>query len=155
MYGIGKAFSAVNTDARDARGILSLRKDATAFWATLWMLCLIHWLKPSTKTRNAAGHMLLGLGGFLSFITDKQGVMIGLWLIGLSLLIAWIRYRREQEFRHLVFFASSFAISFGFYLCWDYLLCPYIINAVRGYPPDRSWSSLSFFLNHDHASYIK
>ena len=130
-------------------------KTVTAFWAALWILFLIHWLKPTTKPRNVAGYMLLGLGGFLSFLTDKQGVMIGLWLIGLSLLIAWIRNRLEQEFRHLVFFASSFAIAFGFYLYWDYLLCPYIINAVRGHPPDRSWTSLGFFLLHDHASYAR
>ena len=130
-------------------------KTMAAFWAALGILCLIYWLKPAGKPRNAVAYILLGLGAFLSFVTDKQGVMIGLWLIGLSLLIAGIRYRREQEFRHLLFFASSCAIAFGLYLCWDYLLCPYIINAVRGHPPYRGWTSLKFFLLHDPASYLQ
>ena len=130
-------------------------KTMAAFWAALGILCLIHWLKPPTKSHNLVIYILLGLGAFLSFVTDKQGVMIGLWLIGLSLLIARLRSRREQEFRHLLFFASSFTIAFGLYLLWDYLLCPYIINAVRGHPPDRSWTSLSFFLLHDFAGYLR
>lgn len=128
-------------------------KSMAAFWAALGMLCLIHWLKPPTKPRHAVVYMLLGLGAFLSFVTDKQCVMVGLWLIGLSLLIAGIRHRHKQEFRHLLFFASSFTIAFGIYLVWDYLLCPYIITEVRGHPPDRSWTSLSFFLLHDFEGY--
>ena len=130
-------------------------KTVTAFWAALWILCLIHWLKPVARRPNVLAYMLLGLGAFLSFITDKQAVMIGLWLIGLSLMMAGIRRYQNQTHRHLIFFAASFTAAFCFYLYWDYQLCPYIIKAVRGYPPDRSWSSLSFFLNHDHASYIK
>ena len=130
-------------------------KTVTAFWTALWILCLIHWLKPITKPRNVIAYILLGLGAFLSFITDKQGVMIGLWLIGLSLIMAGIRRYQNQTYRHLRCFAASFTAAFCFYLYWDYQLCPYIINAVRGYPPDRSWTSLSFFLLHDQASYIK
>ena len=130
-------------------------KTMAAFWAAIGILCLIHWLKPPTKPHNVVVYILLGLGAFLSFVTDKQGVMIGLWFIGLSLLMTGIRHRRKQEFRHLLFFASSFTIAFGFYLFWDYLLCPYIINAVRGHPPDRSWASLSFFLLHDFDGYLR
>ena len=130
-------------------------KTVTAFWTALWILCLIHWLKPNAKPENVAAYILLGLGAFLSFITDKQGVMVGLWLIGLSLIMGLIRRHQNQSCRRLVCFAASFAAAFCFYLYWDYQLCPYIIEAVRGYPPDRGWSSLSFFLNHNHASYIK
>lgn len=130
-------------------------KTVTAFWAALWILCLIHWLKPPTKTRHMVVYILLGLGAFLSYITDKQGVMIGLWLIGLSLIMAVFRHHQNQSYRHLMFFAASFAGAFCFYLYWDYQLCPYIIRTVNGYQPDRSWSSLSFFLHHDLASYIK
>ena len=129
-------------------------KTVTAFWVALWILCMIHWLKPVTRPSNVLAYMLLGLGAFLSFITDKQAVMIGLWVLGLSLIMAGIRRYQNQTHRHLLFFAGSFTAAFCFYLYWDYQLCPYIIKAVRGYPPDRSWSSLSFFLNHDHASYI-
>ena len=130
-------------------------KTVAAFWTALWILCLIHWLKPIARPPNVFAYMLLGLGAFLSFITDKQAVMIGLWLIGLSLIVAGIRRYQNLTCRHLTYFAISFTAAFCFYLFWDYQLCPYIIGAVRGYPPDRSWSSLSFFLNHDHASYIK
>lgn len=130
-------------------------KTMAAFWAALGILCLIQWLKPPTKPHSLVGYMLLGFGAFLSYVTDKQGVMIGLWLIALSLLIAGIRHRRGQEFRQLLLFASSFTVAFGFYLVWDYLLCPYIINAVRGHPPDRSWTSLSFFLLHDFDGYVR
>ena len=130
-------------------------KTVTAFWGALWILCLIYWLKPVARPPNVLAYMLLGLGAFLSFITDKQAVMIGLWLIGLSLMMAGIRRYQNLTCRHLLFFAASFTAAFCFYLYWDYQLCPYIIKAVRGYPPDRSWSSLSFFLNHDHASYIR
>ena len=130
-------------------------KTVTAFWAALWILCLIHWLKPASKPQNPIAYVLLGLGAFLSFITDKQAVMIGLWLIGLSLIMGLIRRYRNQTCRRLVYFAASFTAAFCFYLYWDYQLCPYIIEAVRGYPPDRGWSSLSFFLLHDHASYMK
>ena len=130
-------------------------KIMAAFWAALGILCLIHWLKPPSKPHNVIVYVLLGLGAFLSFVTDKQGVMIGLWLIALSLLIAGIRHRSGQEFRHLLFFASAFSIAFGFYLVWDYLVCPYIINAVRGHPPDRSWTSLRFFLLHDFDGYVR
>ncbi len=129
-------------------------KTVTAFWAALWILCLIHWLKPATKPQNVVAYMLLGLGAFLSFITDKQGVMIGLWLIGLGLLLAAIRRHYGGAYRHLLYFALSFSAAFCFYLYWDYQLCPYIINAVRGHPPDRGWTSLSFFLLQDPASYI-
>ena len=130
-------------------------KTVTAFWAALWILCLIHWLKPPTKPRNIIAYILLGLGAFLSYITDKQGVMIGLWLIGLSIIMAVFRRHQNQPYRHLLYFAASFAAAFCFYLYWDYQLCPYIIKAVNGYHPDRSWSSLSFFLHHDLASYIR
>ena len=130
-------------------------KTVTAFWAALGVLCLIHWLKPATKPQNVVAYILLGLGAFLSFVTDKQGVMIGLWLIGLSLIMAVIRRYQNQAYRHLLFFALSFTVAFCFYLYWDYQLCPYIINAVRGHPPDRGWTSLSFFLLHDHASYLR
>ncbi len=130
-------------------------KTVTAFWAALWILCLIHWLKQPTKPRHVVTHILLGLGAFLSYITDKQGVMIGLWLIGLSIIMAVFRRHRNQTYRHLLFFAASFAGAFCFYLYWDYQLCPYIIKAVNGFHPDRSWSSLSFFLSHDLVSYIR
>ena len=130
-------------------------KTVTEFWAALWILCLIHWLKSATKPRNAVPYILLSLGAFSSFITDKQGVMIGLWLIGLSLFIAVIRRYQTQAYRHLLYFAVSFSAAFCFYLYWDYQLCPYIIDVVRGYPPDRGWSSLGFFLLHDPASYIR
>ena len=130
-------------------------KTVTAFWAAFWILCLIHWLKPPTKPRNIIAYILLGLGAFLSYITDKQGVMIGLWLIGLSIIMAVFRRHQNQTYRHLMFFAASFAAAFCFYLYWDYQLCPYLIKAVNGYHPDRSWSSLSFFLHHDLASYIR
>ena len=130
-------------------------KTVTAFWAALWILCLIHWLKPPTKPRNIIAYILLGLGAFLSYITDKQGVMIGLWLIGLGIIMAVFRRHQNQPYRHLLYFAASFAAAFCFYLYWDYQLCPYIIKAVNGYHPDRSWSSLSFFLHHDLASYIR
>lgn len=126
-----------------------------AFWAALWIFYLIRWLKPGAQPRGLIPYILLSLGAFLSFITDKQGVMIGLWLIGLSLLIAVIRRRHGGAFRHLIHFAVSFSVAFGFYLGWDYLLCPYIINAVRGHPPFRGWSSLNFFLLHDQASYMR
>ena len=130
-------------------------KTVTAFWAALWILCLIHWLKQPTKPRHVVAYILLGLGAFLSYITDKQGVMIGLWLIGLSIIIAVFRRHQNQTYRHLLFFAASFSGAFCFYLYWDYRLCPYIIKAVNGFHPDRSWSSLSFFLSHDVASYIR
>ena len=130
-------------------------KTIAAFWTAFWIFCLIHWLKPITKPRNVIAYMLLGMGAFLSFITDKQGVMIGLWLIGLSLIMAGIRRYQNRTCRHLAYFAASFTVAFCFYLYWDYQLCPYIIKAVRGYYPDRSWSSLSFFLNHNQASYMK
>ena len=130
-------------------------KIIAAFWAALWILCLIRWLKPAVKARGSVTYILLSLGTFLSFITDKQGVMIGMWLIGLSLLIAVIRRQQGDAYRHLLHFAVSFSVAFGFYICWDYLLCPYIINAVRGHPPFRGWSSLSFFLLHDQASYMR
>ena len=130
-------------------------KTVTAFWTALWILCLIHWLKPPTKPRNAATYILLGLGAFLSFITDKQGVMIGLWLISLSLIVAAIQRHQKQTYRRLIYFAASFTAAFCFYLYWDYQLCPYIIKAVNGYQPDRSWSSLSFFLEHDFAPYMR
>ena len=130
-------------------------KTVTAFWTALGILCLIRWLKPATKPRNVIAYILLVLGAFLSYITDKQGVMIGLWLIGLSLIMAVIRRHYGQAYRHLLFFALSFTAAFCFYLYWDYLLCPYIIKAVRGYYPDRSWTSLSFFLLHDHSSYLR
>ena len=130
-------------------------KTIAAFWGALWIFCLIHWLKPVANPRNVIVYVLLGLGAFLSFITDKQAVMIGLWLIGLTLILAGIRRYQNLTCRHLAYFTVSFTAAFCFYLYWDYALCPYIIKAVRGYPPDRSWSSLSFFLNHDHASYIK
>ena len=129
-------------------------KTVTAFWAALWILCLIHWLTQPTKPRHVVAYILLGLGAFLSYITDKQGVMIGLWLIGLSIIMAVFRRHRNQTYRHLLFFAASFAVAFCFYLYWDYRLCPYIIHAVNGYLPDRSWSSLNFFVTHDLASYI-
>ena len=121
-------------------------KTVAAFWGGLWILCLIRWLKPITKPRNVIAYVLLGLGAFLSFITDKQVVMMGLWLIGLSLILAGTRRYQNQSCRHLIYFATSFSAAFCFYLCWDYELCPYIIENVRGYPPDRGWSSLSFFL---------
>ncbi len=130
-------------------------KTVAAFWAGLWIFCLIRWLKPITKKRSVVAYLLLGLGAFLSFITDKQAVMIGLWLIGLSLILAGIRRYQNQSCRHIMYFAASFSAAFCFYLYWDYELCPYIIESVRGYPPDRSWSSLSFFLNHDLSSHIK
>lgn len=130
-------------------------KTVTAFWAALWILCLIRWLKPSTKGRNAVAYILLGLGAFLSYITDKQGVMIGLWLIGLSIIMAVIRRQQNLTYRHLVFFSVPFTAAFCFYLYWDYQLCPYIMKNVSGYLPDRSWSSLSFFLHQDFASYMK
>ncbi len=130
-------------------------KTVTAFWAALWILCLIRWLKPSTKERNAVAYILLGLGAFLSYITDKQGVMIGLWLIGLSIIMAVIRRHQNLTYRHLVFFSVPFTAAFCFYLYWDYQLCPYIMKNVSGYLPDRSWSSLSFFLHQDFASYMK
>ena len=130
-------------------------KTIAAFWAGLWIFCLMRWLKPITKKRSVIAYLLLGLGAFLSFITDKQGVMIGLWLIGLSLVLAGIRCYQNQSCRHIIYFAASFSAAFCFYLYWDYELCPYIIETVRGYPPDRSWSSLSFFLNHDLSLYIK
>ena len=130
-------------------------KTVTAFWAALWILCLIHWLKRPTKPWHVVAYILLGLGAFLSYITDKQGVMIGLWLIGLSIIIAVFRRHQNQTYRHLLFFAASFSGAFCFYLYWDYRLCPYIIKAVNGFHPDRSWSSLSFFLSHDVASYIR
>ena len=129
-------------------------KTIAAFWTGLWIFCLIQWLKPIAKKRSVIAYMLLGLGAFLSFITDKQGVMIGLWLIGLSLVLAGIRRYQNRTCRHLICFAASFSAAFCFYLYWDYELCPYIIESVRGYPPDRSWSSLSFFLNHDLSSHI-
>ena len=129
-------------------------KTVTAFWTALWILCIIRWLKPVVKPRNVVAYILLSLGAFLSFITDKQGVMIGLWLIGLSLIMAGIRRYQNNTCRHLLFFAGSFFAAFCFYLYWDYKLCPYIIKAVNGYYPDRGWSSLSFFLHHDGASYI-
>ena len=129
-------------------------KTVAAFWGALWILCLIHWLKPITKPRNVIAYVLLGLGAFLSFITDKQAVMIGLWVLGLSLIMAGTRRYQNQSCRHLIYFAASFSAAFCFYLYWDYQLCPYIIETVRGYPPDRSWSSLSFFLNHDQSSYM-
>ena len=130
-------------------------KTVTAFWGALWILCLIRWLKPITNSRHVFAYVLLGLGAFLSFITDKQAVMIGLWLIGLSLILAGIRRYQNESRRHIIYFATSFSAAFCFYLFWDYGLCPYIIETVRGYPPDRGWSSLSFFLNHDLSSYIK
>ena len=130
-------------------------KTVTAFWTALGILCLIRWLKPATKPRNVVVYILLGLGAFLSYITDKQGVMIGLWLIGLSMMMAIFRHHQNQTYRHLLFFAASFAGAFCLYLYWDYQLCPYIIKVVNGYHPDRSWSSLSFFLHHDLASYIR
>ena len=130
-------------------------KTVTAFWTALWILCVIHWLKQPTKPRHVVVYILLGLGAFLSYITDKQGVMIGLWLIGLSIIMAVFRCHRNQTYRHLLFFAASFGVAFCFYLYWDYQLCPYIINAVNGYLPDRSWSALSFFLSHDVASYSR
>ena len=129
-------------------------KTVTAFWTALWILCLIHWLKQPAKPWHAASYILLGLGAFLSYITDKQGVMTGLWLIGLSGIMAVIRRHRNQTYRHFLFFAASFAGAFCFYLYWDYRLCPYIIQAVNGYHPDRSWSSLSFFLSQGAAAYI-
>ena len=129
-------------------------KTIAAFWGALWIFCLIHWLKPVANPRNVIVYVLLCLGAFLSFITDKQSVMIGLWIIGLSLILAGIRRYRNQSCRHIVYFAASFSAAFCFYLYWDYELCPYIIKTVRGYPPDRSWSSLSFFLNHDQSSYM-
>lgn len=130
-------------------------KTVTAFWGGLWILCLIRWLKPVTKPHHVFAYALLGLGAFLSFITDKQAVMIGLWLIGLSLILAGIRRYQNRTCRHLIHFAASFSVAFCFYLYWDYKLCPYIIETVRGYPPDRSWSSLSFFLDHDQSLYMK
>ena len=130
-------------------------KTVTAFWAALWILCLVRWLKLPTKPRHVVVYILLGLGAFLSYITDKQGVMIGLWLIGLSIIMAVFRRHQNQTYRHLMFFAASFAGAFCFYLYWDYRLCPYIITAVNGYYPDRSWSSLSFFLDHDFDSYMR
>ena len=130
-------------------------KTVTAFWTALGILCLIRWLKPATKPRNVIAYILLGLGAFLSYITDKQGVMIGLWLIGLSIIMAVFRRHQNQTYRHLLYFAASFAGAFCLYLYWDYQLCPYIIKVVNGYHPDRSWSSLSFFLHHDLASYIR
>ena len=130
-------------------------KTVTAFWAALGILCLIRWLKPVITRHSVFAYALLGFGAILSFITDKQAVMIGLWLIGLSLIMGWIRCYRNQSCRHLIFFAASFSAAFCFYVYWDYGLCPFIIETVRGYPPDRSWSSLSFFLNHDQSSYMK
>ncbi len=130
-------------------------KTVTAFWTALWILCLLQWLKPPPKARNIVPYILLSLGAFLSFITDKQGVLIGLWLIGLSLILGLIRRFQNQSHRHLLFFAVSFSAAFCFYLYWDYRLCPYIIDAVRGHPPDRGWSSLSFFLHQDQASYMR
>ena len=129
-------------------------KAVTAFWTALWILCIIRWLKPVVKPRNIVAYVLMSLGAFLSYITDKQGVMIGLWLIGLSIIMAVFRRHRNQTYRHLLFFAASFAGAFCVYLYWDYQLCPYIIKAVNGYHPDRSWSSLNFFLTPDLASYI-
>ena len=130
-------------------------KAVTAFWTALWILCIMRWLKPVVKPRNIVVYILLSLGAFLSFITDKQGVMIGLWLIGLSLIMAMIRRYQNQTYRHLLFFACSFTVAFCFYLYWDYQLCPYIMKNVSGYLPERSWSSLSFFLHQDFASYMK
>ena len=80
-------------------------KTMAAFWAALGTLCLIHWLKPPTKPHNLIVYTLLGLGAFLSFVTDKQGVMIGLWLMGLSLLIAGIRHRRGQKNSGIFYFS--------------------------------------------------
>ncbi|HHZ90709.1 TPA: hypothetical protein EYN98_10135 [Candidatus Poribacteria bacterium] len=129
-------------------------KTVTAFWASLWILYFIRCLKASAKPQNIALYILLPLGIFLSFITDKQGVLIGLWLIGLSLLMAIIRLSYKQAHWRILLFALSFTLAFCFYLYWDYSLCPYIIKSVRGNYPDRGWSSLSFFLQLDLSSYI-
>ena len=128
-------------------------KTVTAFWVSLWILYLIRGLKPSAKPQNIALYILLLIGIFLSFITDKQGVLIGLWLIGLSLLMTIIRLFYKQSRSHLLLFALSLTLAFCFYLYWDYSLCPYIIKSVRGAYPDRGWSSLSFFLQIDSFSY--
>ena len=128
-------------------------KTVTAFWASLWILYLIRGLKPSIKPQNMVLYILLFLGIFLSFVTDKQGVLIGLWLIGLSLLMAVIRLFYKQPRSHFILFALSLTLAFCFYLYWDYSLCPHIIKTVRGSYPDRGWSSLSFFLQIDLFSY--
>ena len=120
-------------------------KTVAAFWTALWILCLIHWLKPIARPPNVFAYMLLGLGAFLSFITDKQAVMIGLWLIGLSLIVAGIRRYQNLTCRHLTYFAISFTAAFCFYLFWDYQLCPYIIGS-RSRIPSRSELVLPEFL---------
>ncbi len=129
-------------------------KTVIAFWASLWMLFLIRGLKRSIKPKNIALYILLFLGIFLSFVTDKQGVLIGLWLTGLSLVIAIIRLFYKHPKSDFLLFASSLIFAFCFYLYWDYSLCPYIIKTVRGSYPDRGWSSLSFFLKIDPLSYV-
>ena len=144
MHGVSDAFSADTADARHAWHIFSMRKDHGCILGSTRNIMPYSLVETANQAAQRDCLHATGFGRFLSFVTDKQGVMIGLWLMGLSLLIAGIRHRREQEFRHLLFFASSFTVAFGFYLVWDYLLCPYIINAVRGHPPDRSWTSLSF-----------
>ena len=96
---------------------------------------------------------MLLLGIFLSFVTDKQGVLLGLWLIGLSLLVTATRLFYKQPRSHFLLFALSLTLAFCFYLYWDYSLCTHIIKTVRGNYPDRGWSSLRFFLQIDLFSY--
>ena len=129
-------------------------KTVIAFWTSLWILFLIRNLKRSIKQKNIALYVLLFLGIFLSYITDKQGVLIGLWLTGLSLVIAFIRLFYKSPRSDFLLFASALVSAFCFYLYWDYSLCPYIIKSMRGSYPDRGWSSLSFFMKIDPLSYV-
>ncbi len=129
-------------------------KTVIAFWTSLWILCFIRCLKYSNINQNTGKYILLSVGAFFSFITDKQGVLIGLWLIGLSFFVSFMRMIHKKTYRETLLFASSFIVAFGVYLYWDYSLCPHIIKSVTGSYPVRNWSSLRYFTQIDLKSYI-